>query len=77
MEPLPYPCALREEILSQPDPVDTVPKMWDFAVNKRRGQVACGTREVLAEETELQPDGKTFTKLIQVRKPKRNSRQRD
>ena len=39
MEPLPYPCKLREEILAQKEPVDTVSKMWDFAVQKRRGQV--------------------------------------
>ena len=67
MEALPYPCALRDEILSQPQPVDSVDKLWSFAVKKRRGKVALGSRQLLGEEIEpaATPDGKQLTKISQ------------
>ncbi|KAL4659644.1 long-chain-fatty-acid-CoA ligase 4 [Arapaima gigas] len=43
---------------------DTLDKLFDFAV-QRFGKADClGTREVLCEENETQPNGKVFKKLI-------------
>ena len=65
MEPLPYPCALRDEILSQPQPVNSVDKLWNFSVQKRRGKIALGTRQLLGEEIVEDVDGKKLTKISQ------------
>uniref|UniRef100_A0AAY4AKN4 long-chain-fatty-acid--CoA ligase n=1 Tax=Denticeps clupeoides TaxID=299321 RepID=A0AAY4AKN4_9TELE len=53
-------CLKREEFDGQ----DTMDKMFDYSV-KRFGKADClGTREVLSEENETQPNGKVFKKLV-------------
>ena len=43
--------------------VDTMDKAWSWAVNKYGNKPLLGTRDILAEEDEVQPNGKTFKKL--------------
>lgn len=44
--------------------VDTLDKMFEYAVGKFSQRDCLGTREVLSEEDELQPNGKVFKKVI-------------
>ncbi|XP_026530411.1 long-chain-fatty-acid--CoA ligase 4 isoform X1 [Notechis scutatus] len=44
--------------------VDTLDKLFDLAVTKFGKKDCLGTREVLSEENEMQPNGKVFKKLI-------------
>jgi len=39
-------------------------KLFNYAAFKNGGRKALGTREILAEEDELQPDGSLFKKVI-------------
>ncbi len=43
--------------------VDTLDKMFEYAVGKFSQRDCLGTREVLSEEDELQPNGKVFKKV--------------
>lgn len=43
---------------------DTLDKLFDLAVTKFGKKDCVGTREVLSEENEMQPNGKVFKKLI-------------
>lgn len=43
--------------------VDTLDKMFEFAAVKFSERDCLGTREVLSEEDELQPNGKVFKKV--------------
>ncbi|KAL7979972.1 hypothetical protein Chor_004441 [Crotalus horridus] len=43
---------------------DTLDKLFDLAVTKFGKKDCLGTREVLSEENEMQPNGKVFKKLI-------------
>ncbi|CAI9180933.1 unnamed protein product [Rangifer tarandus platyrhynchus] len=43
---------------------DTLDKLFDHAVSKFGKKESLGTREVLSEENEMQPNGKVFKKLI-------------
>jgi len=51
-----------KEIIIQ-NKVDTVTKAFDYAVKKHGNKQCLGTREVLAEEDEMQDTGKVFKKL--------------
>jgi len=51
----------REIILE--NKVDTVTKAFNYAVKKHSSRNCLGTREVLGEEDEIQPNGKIFKKL--------------
>ena len=44
--------------------MDTIEKLFNYAAFKNGGRKALGTREILAEEDELQPDGSLFKKVI-------------
>ena len=44
--------------------VDTLDKVWNNAVRLYDDKLCLGTREVLGEEEETQPDGKVFKKLF-------------
>lgn len=44
--------------------VDTVDKMFEYAARRFAQRDCLGTREVLSEEDELQPNGKVFKKVI-------------
>ncbi|KAM9349239.1 long-chain-fatty-acid--CoA ligase 3b [Symphorus nematophorus] len=44
--------------------VDTLDKMFEYAAQKFPQRDCLGTREVLSEEDELQPNGKVFKKVI-------------
>ncbi|XP_074545148.1 long-chain-fatty-acid--CoA ligase 3b [Halichoeres trimaculatus] len=44
--------------------VDTIDKMFEYAAGKFPDRDCLGTREVLSEEDELQPNGKVFKKVI-------------
>ncbi|XP_032084461.1 long-chain-fatty-acid--CoA ligase 4 isoform X1 [Thamnophis elegans] len=44
--------------------VDTLDKLFELAVTKFGKKDCLGTREVLSEENEMQPNGKVFKKLI-------------
>lgn len=43
---------------------DTLDKLFDYAVSKFGKKDSLGTREILSEENEMQPNGKVFKKLI-------------
>ena len=43
--------------------LDTMEKLFNYAANKNGEKKALGTREILAEEDELQPDGTLFKKV--------------
>lgn len=45
------------------DKIDTMEKVFRFAVRQHGQKPALGTREILAEEDELQPNGKVFKKV--------------
>ncbi|KAL7015168.1 hypothetical protein ACKWTF_016317 [Chironomus riparius] len=42
--------------------IDTLERMFKYAVNRFKTKKCLGTRQILAEEDERQPDGKTFKK---------------
>lgn len=44
--------------------MDTMEKLFNYAAYKNGGRKALGTREILAEEDELQPDGTLFKKVF-------------
>jgi len=54
--------AYRDLILNEG--VDTLDKVWNNAVRLYDDKLCLGTREVLGEEEETQPDGKVFKKLF-------------
>ena len=45
------------------DKIDTMEKVFIFAVRQHGQKAAVGTREILAEEDELQPNGRVFKKV--------------
>lgn len=45
------------------DKIDTVEKIFRVAVRQHGNKPALGTRQVLAEEDELQPNGQMFKKV--------------
>lgn len=45
------------------DKIDTMEKVFRFAVRQHGQKAAVGTREILAEEDELQPNGRVFKKV--------------
>lgn len=46
--------------------VDTLDKMFEYAVKKFPKRDCLGTRELLSEEDELQPNGKVFKKVRDI-----------
>ncbi|XP_005796031.1 long-chain-fatty-acid--CoA ligase 3-like [Xiphophorus maculatus] len=55
----------REKLVALVQPgVDTLDKMFEFAARRFPNRDCLGTREVLSEEDELQPNGKVFKKVI-------------
>ena len=46
--------------------IDTVEKMLRYSVNKYRHKDALGTRQILAEENEVQTNGRIFKKVLSV-----------
>eukprot|EP00094_Tigriopus_californicus_P004431 TCALIF_04270-PA protein Name:"Similar to Acsl4 Long-chain-fatty-acid--CoA ligase 4 (Rattus norvegicus)" AED:0.08 eAED:0.08 QI:0/0/0/0.66/1/1/3/0/695 len=57
--------SLMDQIASLEQPLDTVVKLFDYSVKLHAGQDCLGTREAFAMESEVQPDGKVFQKIIQ------------
>ena len=47
------------------DKIDTMEKVFRFAVRQHGQKAAVGTREIIAEEDEPQPNGKMFKKVLQ------------
>ena len=45
------------------DKIDTMEKVFRFAVRQHGQKSAVGTREILAEEDEVQPNGRVFKKV--------------
>lgn len=45
------------------DKIDTMEKVFRFAIRQHGQKPALGTREILAEEDETQPDGRVFRKV--------------
>lgn len=43
--------------------VDTMPKMLDFVSSKYKNKRCLGTRRIIAEEDEIQPNGRVFKKV--------------
>ncbi|XP_057705721.1 long-chain-fatty-acid--CoA ligase 4 isoform X3 [Corythoichthys intestinalis] len=62
----PYRCVDRFESLAKEDlpGKDTLDKLFTFAVERFGDSPCLGTRELLSEENEKQPNGKIFKKLI-------------
>ena len=46
------------------DKIDTMEKVFRFAVRQHGQKPALGTREILAEEDEMQPNGRVFKKVL-------------
>lgn len=46
------------------DNIDTMEKVFRFAVRQHGQKTALGTREILAEEDEMQPNGRVFKKFL-------------
>ena len=46
------------------DNIDTMEKVFRFAVRQHGQKTALGTREILAEEDEMQPNGRVFKKVL-------------
>ncbi|XP_046657641.1 long-chain-fatty-acid--CoA ligase 4-like [Daphnia pulicaria] len=46
------------------DKIDTMEKVFRFAVRQHGQKSALGTREILAEEDEMQPNGRVFKKFL-------------
>jgi len=46
------------------DKIDTMEKVFRFAVRQHGQKSAVGTREILAEEDEVQPNGRVFKKFV-------------
>lgn len=46
------------------DKIDTMEKVFRFSVRQHGQKSAVGTREILAEEDEVQPDGRVFKKFV-------------
>lgn len=46
------------------DNIDTMEKVFRFAVRQHGQKAALGTREILAEEDEIQTNGRVFKKVI-------------
>ncbi|XP_057366617.1 long-chain-fatty-acid--CoA ligase 4-like isoform X3 [Daphnia carinata] len=46
------------------DNIDTMEKVFRFAVRQHGQKAALGTREILAEEDEIQPNGRVFKKFV-------------
>lgn len=51
-----------QEIIIQ-EKIDTMEKLFNYAANKNGEKKALGTREILAEEDEMQTDGTLFKKV--------------
>lgn len=62
----PYRAVSHHESLATIDfpGVDTLDKLFDHAVAKFGKKDCLGTREVLSEENEMQPNGKVFKKVV-------------
>lgn len=45
------------------DKIDTLQKVFQYAVNKYNDSYCLGTRNIIAEEDEIQPNGRTFKKV--------------
>ena len=52
------------------DKIDTIEKVFRDAVQRHGDKIALGTRQVLAEEDELQPNGKSLKKVVYIRSSK-------
>ena len=48
------------------DKVDTMEKVFRFCVRQHGQKLAVGTREILAEEDEVQPNGRVFKKVTSL-----------
>ncbi len=46
------------------DGIDTLEKVFRFSVRQHGHKSAIGTREILAEEDEIQPNGRVFKKVF-------------
>ena len=46
------------------DKIDTLEKVFRFAVRQHGHKPAIGTREIIAEEDEVQPNGRVFKKVF-------------
>ncbi len=59
-------CQNREAILAQtePDRIDTLEKVFDYAVTKFGDRQCLGTRRVLGTRKHLNEDGKLLNKLL-------------
>ncbi|XP_018564650.1 long-chain-fatty-acid--CoA ligase 4 isoform X2 [Anoplophora glabripennis] len=44
--------------------IDTMPKMFDYCTKKYPNKRCLGTREIMAEEDEVQPNGRVFKKYV-------------
>jgi len=60
---LPVTCAAKQELQNAKEKVDTMEKLFKYCVKKHSYRQCMGTREVLGQEDEKQPNGKVFTKL--------------
>eukprot|EP00092_Neocalanus_flemingeri_P029144 GFUD01031632.1.p1 GENE.GFUD01031632.1~~GFUD01031632.1.p1 ORF type:complete len:730 (+),score=165.17 GFUD01031632.1:69-2258(+) len=53
----------RDEMKAYPEEINTMDRLFNFSRKKFGSKTCLGTREVLGETEEKQPDGKVFTKL--------------
>jgi len=60
---LPVCSSLKEELKAAPDQITTMANLFSYCVKKYGERAALGSRAVVGEEEEQQPDGRVFTKL--------------
>jgi len=60
---LPMLCSVKDELKANKEEINTMERLFKYCVQKHGYRPCLGTREVLGEEDEKQPNGKVFTKL--------------
>jgi len=63
IKPLPAVCKVKDELKSAPEEISTMDRLFKYSCKKYGGRRCLGTRRVLGELQEKQPNGKVFTKL--------------
>ena len=54
---------IKDELKACPEQINTMERLWNFSMKKYGRKLCLGTRAVLGETDEKQPNGKMFTKL--------------
>ena len=58
------PSKVKDDFLNHPSQNRTLDAAFDYAFQKHSSRRCLGTRKIIREEMETQPDGKKFRKLV-------------